>query len=222
MENSYLVLLTLLLSAFFSSSETAYFNLRKHRGNFSNKVENIINDPEKLLVTILTGNTFVNIALGSLAAVFTHEYFPNNSLMILLEVLIISTIILIFGEILPKIIALHNSEKFAELFKIPVKILLFLFTPFVYISSVVVKISSLLPINKEKIFDSEEELKILIWNILRGASNRAPEVISALLRHNADVAFLSEYKNNSDGDVIFAALGEAGYPYAYSPKRTDS
>ena len=38
----------LFLSAFFSSSETAYFNLRKHRKNFSNKVSNIINDPEKL------------------------------------------------------------------------------------------------------------------------------------------------------------------------------
>ena len=74
---SFLVLI--LLSAFFSSSETAYFNLRKHRGNFSNKVKNIINEPEKLLVTILTGNTFVNIALGSLAAIVTHHYFGDSS-----------------------------------------------------------------------------------------------------------------------------------------------
>ena len=154
-------ILLLLLSAFFSSSETAYFNLRRHRGNFSVKVEKILNDPERLLVTILTGNTFVNIALGSLAALLTHHYFGQDSLAILFEVIIVSIVILIFGEILPKVIALHNSEKFAELFKVPVKILLFLFTPFVYISSIIIKISSLLPINKEKIFDSEEELKIL-------------------------------------------------------------
>ena len=156
---SFLVLI--LLSAFFSSSETAYFNLRKHRGNFSNKVKNIINEPEKLLVTILTGNTFVNIALGSLAAIVTHHYFGDSSSAILFEVLIVSIIILIFGEILPKIIALHNSEKLAESFKVPVKILLFLFTPFVYVSKIFTKIPSLLQMNKEKIFDSEEELKIL-------------------------------------------------------------
>tara|TARA_X000001036_G_scaffold202581_1_gene190231 strand:+ start:1045 stop:2262 length:1218 start_codon:yes stop_codon:yes gene_type:complete len=154
-------LFLLLLSAFFSSSETAYFNLRKHRGNLSNKVKKIINEPEKLLITILTGNTFVNIALGSLAAIVTHRYFGDSSSAILFEVLIVSIVILIFGEILPKIIALHNSEKFAELFKFPVKILLFLFTPFVYASKIITKIPNLLPINKEKIFDSEEELKIL-------------------------------------------------------------
>ena len=81
-------LFLLLLSAFFSSSETAYFNLRKHRGNFSNQVRDIINEPEKLLITILTGNTFVNIALGSLAAIVTHHYFGDSSSAILFEVLI--------------------------------------------------------------------------------------------------------------------------------------
>jgi len=161
MSTSILFLFLLLLSAFFSSSETAYFNLRKHRGNFSRKVENIINEPEKLLITILTGNTFVNIALGSLAAIVTHRYFENSSSAILFEVLIVSIIILIFGEILPKIIALHNSERFAELFRMPVKILLIVFTPFVYISKIITQIPNVLPINKEKIFDSEEELKIL-------------------------------------------------------------
>ena len=161
MSTSILFFFLLLLSAFFSSSETAYFNLRKHRGNFSRKVENIINEPEKLLITILTGNTFVNIALGSLAAIVTHRYFENSSSAILFEVLIVSIVILIFGEILPKIIALHNSERFAELFRIPVKILLIVFTPFVYISKIITQIPNVLPINKEKIFDSEEELKIL-------------------------------------------------------------
>ena len=120
-------LFLLLLSAFFSSSETAYFNLRKHRGNFSAKVREIINDPERLLVTILTGNTFVNIALGSLAAFFTHRYFGYNSLAILLEVLVVSTIILIFGEILPKVIALHNSEKFQLEYYYSYSLLLYIF-----------------------------------------------------------------------------------------------
>jgi len=61
-------------------------------------------------------------------------------------------------------------------------------------------------------------VKILIWNILRGGSNRTPQIISALSKHAADVIFLSEYRNNADGDVISGALGEAGYPFVYSPK----
>ena len=155
----------LFLSAFFSSSETAYFNLRKHRGNFSNKVRDIINDPEKLLVTILTGNTIVNIAIGSLAALIAHNIANDNqwsqTVLILFEVLVVSITILIFGEIFPKIIALRNSERIAEKFSIPIKILFFLFTPIVFISKVIVKIPTFFHMNKEKIFDSEEELKIL-------------------------------------------------------------
>ena len=154
-------ILLLLLSAFFSSSETAYFNLREHRGNFSSKVKKIINEPEKLLVTILTGNTFVNIALGSLAAIVTHKYFSDSSYAIFFDVVVVSIIILIFGEIFPKVIALHNSERLAELFRVPIKALIFLFTPFVYISNIFIKIPTLLSMDKEKIFDSEEELKIL-------------------------------------------------------------
>jgi len=158
-------IILLFLSAFFSSSETAYFNLRRHRGNFSNKVKEIINDPEKLLVTILTGNTLVNITIGSLAALITHDIASknqwSNTILILFEVLIVSIVILIFGEILPKVIALRNSERFADIFSVPIKIILFLFTPIVYLSNLIVKIPHLFPMNKEKIFDSEEELKIL-------------------------------------------------------------
>ena len=59
-------------------------------------------------MTILTGNTFVNIALASLAAVITHVWagklMPNwdEELVILFEVIIVSIVVLIFGEILPK------------------------------------------------------------------------------------------------------------------------
>ena len=83
------------------------------------KVETIINNPEKLLITILTGNTLVNVAIASLAAIITHdiatEYKWPDTLAIFVEIIVISIVILIFGEILPKVIALRNSEKFADL-----------------------------------------------------------------------------------------------------------
>ena len=156
----------ILLSAFFSGTETAYFNVKTHRENVPKKVLSLLNDPRKLLVSLLAGNTFVNITIASLAAYLTHEYAQENqwseTVLILVEVLIVSVVVLIFGEIFPKLLAIRNSEKFAEKVYFPLKFIILILSPitavFHGISNLITK---LLPIQKEKIFDSEEELKIL-------------------------------------------------------------
>ena len=156
----------ILLSAFFSGTETAYFNVKTHRENVPKKVLSLLNDPRKLLVSLLAGNTFVNITIASLAAYLTHEYAQENqwseTVLILVEVLIVSVVVLIFGEIFPKLLAIRNSEKFAEKVYFPLKFIILILWPitavFHGISNLITK---LLPIQKEKIFDSEEELKIL-------------------------------------------------------------
>ena len=156
----------ILLSAFFSGTETAYFNVKIHRENVPKKVLSLLNDPRKLLVSLLAGNTFVNITIASLAAYLTHEYAQENqwseTVLILVEVLIVSVVVLIFGEIFPKLLAVRNSEKFAEKVYFPLKFIILILSPitavFHGISNLITK---LLPIQKEKIFDSEEELKIL-------------------------------------------------------------
>ena len=156
----------ILLSAFFSGTETAYFNVKTHREKVPKKVLSLLNDPRKLLVSLLAGNTFVNITIASLAAYLTHEYAQENqwseTVLILVEVLIVSVVVLIFGEIFPKLLAIRNSEKFAEKVYFPLKFIILILSPitavFHGISNLITK---LLPIQKEKIFDSEEELKIL-------------------------------------------------------------
>ena len=156
----------ILLSAFFSGTETAYFNVKTHRENVPKKVLSLLNDPRKLLVSLLAGNTFVNITIASLAAYLTHEYAQENqwseTVLILVEVLIVSVVVLIFGEIFTKLLAIRNSEKFAEKVYFPLKFIILILWPitavFHGISNLITK---LLPIQKEKIFDSEEELKIL-------------------------------------------------------------
>ena len=65
-----ILLLLLLLSAFFSSLETALFNLKSH-DNINETVRKLLSKPKKLLSTLLTGNTIVNIAIGSIAATYT-------------------------------------------------------------------------------------------------------------------------------------------------------
>ena len=167
MELILIFIILILLSAFFSGTETAYFNVKTHRENVPTKVVSLLNDPRKLLVLLLTGNTFVNIAIASLAAYLTHKFAQDNSelsetVLILLEVFVVSGVVLIFGEIFPKLLAIRNSEKFAEKVYLPLKLIMLILSPITLVFHTISNlITKLLPIQKEKIFDSEEELKIL-------------------------------------------------------------
>ena len=155
-----------MLSAFFSGTETAYFHIRKHRKKTPKKIKLVLDSPQRLLVFLLTGNTIVNVTIAFLAAYVTanvaDEYEWSESTLIFLEVLIVSFVILVFGEILPKMIAIKNSKEFALRMYIPLKIMMFILSPiaqgFNTITNVVIKA---LPFRREKIFDSEEELIIL-------------------------------------------------------------
>ena len=156
----------LILSAFFSSSETALFHLKSYN-NINERVKNLLSKPQKLLSTLLTGNTIVNIAIGSLAATYTVNYVSNYSTLsistlLLLEVIIITFLVLIFGEIIPKTYAIARSEKYSNFIAKPLDIILTIIYPIAFffhkITDLIIKV---LPIKKEKIFDSEEELMML-------------------------------------------------------------
>ena len=159
-------IILLILSAFFSGTETAYFHIRQHRDETPKKVKAILHHPRHLLVSLLTGNTIVNVAMASLAAYLTHQYAQehdwNESTLIFIEVIVVSAIVLIFGEIVPKMAAISQSEKFAERVYSPMKIIISVLYPvaqgFYTVTNLIMK---LIPFRKEKIFDSEEELKIL-------------------------------------------------------------
>ena len=166
MEYIIIFIFLLILSAFFSGTETAYFHIRKHRKETPEKIKSVLESPQRLLVSLLTGNTIVNVSIASLAAYitagFADDYTWSKSTLILMEVLVVSVVVLIFGEILPKMIAIKYSKEYALKMYTPLKIMMFILSPiaqgFNAITSVVIKI---IPFRKEKIFDSEEELKIL-------------------------------------------------------------
>ncbi len=166
MEYIIIFIFLLILSAFFSGTETAYFHIRKHRKETPEKIKSVLDYPQRLLVSLLTGNTIVNVSIASLAAYitagFADDYTWSKSTLILMEVLVVSVVVLIFGEILPKMIAIKYSKEYALKMYTPLKIMMFILSPisqgFNAITNVVIKI---IPFRKEKIFDSEEELKIL-------------------------------------------------------------
>ncbi len=109
-----LVCVLLALSFFFSGSETALFSLRthevrrleKHPSPRSIRVVALLKDPHRLLVAVLVGNTLVNVAASSLGTNIVSHYFREDEVAI--SVVLMSVLILIFGEVTPKTYALNK------------------------------------------------------------------------------------------------------------------
>ena len=163
----FFLLILLIISGFLSASETSFFNLKKHQ-KVNKKVQKLLDKPRELLTFILIGNTLANIAIGSIAASYTintlsikYPNIPKENLLFL-EVIVITLIILIFGEIIPKTFAVNRSIYFSNLMSMPIIFLLKIFRPFFIIFY---KISDLIitinPFKKEQTFDTEEELILL-------------------------------------------------------------
>ena len=119
--NTILIILIILVFtySFFSASETAFSSLNRvkikalaNQGNKkAEKTLKLDEDFSKLLTTILIGNTIVNVVAASLATVFFTNIFHNNGVAI--SSIVMTIIIMIIGEIIPKNIAKHMPEKFA-------------------------------------------------------------------------------------------------------------
>lgn len=130
----FILLLLLLSSALVSGSEVAFFSLSpsyiKEAVNATSKPLRIIaqlrKNPRRLLAIILLLNNLINIATVLLFASMTSLFFESisqPSLRFLAEVGLITTIVLLFGEILPKIYANKNPEGFAKRMSIPIYLL---------------------------------------------------------------------------------------------------
>jgi len=121
------IVFLLFLSAFFSGSETAFFSLTKiqmkqieKKGTANSKrISRLLGKPRELLILILLGNTIVNVAASSIAAIITIEISNNiltdipQMLLIFAEILLMTVLLLLFGELSPKLFAFSYPEKFA-------------------------------------------------------------------------------------------------------------
>lgn len=123
---SCILLLLLICSALISGSEVAFFSLNAsdleslEENNAENeKINNLLKQPEELLGTILIANNFVNVGIVILSSFLLNEYFsPENwstLAVFLVEILSITTVLLLFGEILPKVYARSSRLSFAKL-----------------------------------------------------------------------------------------------------------
>ena len=166
------ILLSLLLSSgFFSSAETALMTVNTHRlrsladrGNKNAAILlTILQRPEKVLSAILIGNNIVNLSASALATTLTLRLFGSYAVSIVTGVL--TLLILVFGEIMPKNLANLYAETIALSYAFPIRLLIFLLTPLICIVNGIARgVSKLLGADPEKKKDAitEEELRTIV------------------------------------------------------------
>ncbi|MEG1931247.1 MAG: hemolysin family protein [Anaerovorax sp.] len=221
------LVLLILASAYFSASETAFSSLNKIRlKNLALKGSkrallalSLSEDYDKLLSTILIGNNIVNIVAASLATVLFVGYFGEAGVAI--STVVVTILVLIFGEISPKSLAKEFPEKFS-MFSAPfLKVLSFLLGPVNYLFKLWKGcLSKLFKISKEDVI-TEEELLTIVDEAQEGGTLEIHEhelIKSAIEFDNLDASYvltprveLVSAEINQSLEEIAALFLESGY-----------
>ena len=151
-----ILLILLVLSAFFSGSETAFMNLKLHRKGISSKFKAILKNEELFLTSVLIANTVINISIAVICIKLTQSFNLDNIpkyIIWIIEIFFVGLLILLFGEILPKRLAVRKSLKFAKVSYIPLVFFLKIITPLAFVINFIINlIIALFPfIKKEKV-----------------------------------------------------------------------
>jgi magnesium and cobalt efflux protein corC len=137
-----ILVILILLSGFFSAAEAA---LSAYRSNYLEKLDEEkhpktyavlkrwLKEPNNMLTGIVIGNNIVNILASSIATIVIVNHFGKGGSAVALATAIMTILILIFGEITPKLMARNNSAKIAESVSVIIYVLSILLTPAVYI-----------------------------------------------------------------------------------------
>jgi len=187
-----LFLFFLLLSVFFSSSETSFISANPFKLDYLESkgikrailVKKMLKKADSLLATILIGNTLVNAAAASIATFIFVSFIPNKNHAVLLATVVTTFLILILSEITPKTYAAYNPIKLAFLFVQPIRFFVVIFYPFVKVFTF---ISRLLVPSSRKTGTAfarslnEEEIKVLLSIGVKGMSALRKKMISGAL-----------------------------------------
>ena len=220
---SILAMLTcIILSAYFSATETAFSSLNKTRlkvltekGNRRAKLAlDLAENYDKLISTILIGNNIVNIAASSIATLLFVSLWGNIGAT--LSTVFLTVVILIFGEITPKSIAKDAPEKFA-MFSAPfINALMWVFTPLNFLFSVWKKLIGKLFKSDKEMKMSQEELLMLLEEVeqeggldedegelLRNAVEFGDLQAQDILTHRVDLEAVSVHATKEEIAKVF-------------------
>ena len=161
-----LMVILVVLSALLSGSEVAIFGLSNsqklklendNKNKNSRRILKLIENPKKLLATILIGNNLVNVAIVVISSIVIKDILPkgpeNSFTNFIIQVVLVTFIILLFGEVIPKVYANSYKINFSRLMALPLSILKIIFNP----------LSNLL-ISSTSIIDKRVDKKIELLN----------------------------------------------------------
>jgi len=169
-----MMLILVFFSALLSGSEVAIFSLNNEqkdtlnneKGNKkSNRILFLLENPKKLLATILIANNLVNVSIVMVSTFVInhllnsdHPLFENDLYKFLIQVILVTFIILLFGEVIPKVYANNYNVTFSKFMSFPILILEKIFNPF---SNILIKSTSIIDkrIEKKTEFLNAEELE---------------------------------------------------------------
>ena len=205
------VVILVILSAIFSGTETAFtslsmmqkVDLEKKKGRSAKVAFELSNKPDVLLTTILIGNNIVNIAASSLTTQIAIAAFGSDAVGIATGIL--TVIILIFGEITPKQLAISYNMEIALFMAIPIKTLTIALFPLVWIFK---KISNLVTtlVCRKKQTELDKEGILQVIDVAEGQGqveeyesdlvekvfNFGETLTRAIMTHQADVFMLED------------------------------
>ena len=217
--------LGLFLSAFNSGSEIAYFSLRPedvdsiedtHRRE---RVKELLSKPEKLLATILVGHNLVNIMIAIVLNYAMNQIFDFNSTVLdfIVQTVILTFLILLFGEVIPKLYATNYNARFAAMASAPIKAAVKLFTP---VTAALVRTTSI--VNKV-VPEQTEELSVDDLTralevsevkdpddkeLLEGILSFGDKTVSDIMRPRVDVVDIDQ---DEDFDEVVRKVIDTGY-----------
>ncbi len=171
-----IIVICIVMSAYFSATETAFSSLNRVRvKNMAEKgskkaqlVLKMSENYDKMLSTILIGNNIVNIACSSLATVLFISLLKDDDLGATVSTVVLTVVLLIFGEISPKSLAKEYPEKFS-MFSAPIlRVIMTLLTPVNFIFMMWKKLLSLIFKSPEDTGITEEELLTIVEEAEQG------------------------------------------------------
>lgn len=227
-----LFFILLICSALVSGSEVALFSLKPTDFDYENIsakdqiLINLIDRPKKLLATILIANNFINIAIVLLYSSFSDDLLQSTNiswfginLKLVIDIGIVTFLILLFGEILPKVYANRNSVEFAHFMAYPLAVLDKIFSPLsMPMRSVTLKIHQKFGKQKSHLsvdqlsqaleLTNEEETTVDEKKILQGIVSFGNTDAKQVMKPRLDVFALS---SDTDYQTVLSQIVENGY-----------
>lgn len=215
------------MSAFFSATETSFsslsltkIKLSAEQGNKKSKlILKLLEDYDKLLTTILVGNNIVNIGLSSIGTVWFINLIGNSGATV--STIVVTIVVLIFGEITPKSLAKESPESFASFSAPIINFIKIILTPVNWLFSQWKKLVSKAFKNKDDRTLTEEELLSLVEEVEQsgGIGEQESELIKNAMELNendvADIATprvdVAAIPIDASKDEISAVFAESGY-----------